>query len=76
VWWRLRAHGPSDVERRHAAEGFRTTALAGLAFALLCAVLAQWLLHRFGWLAQMIPASMGLVALGFGVAARVFRPRD
>jgi hypothetical protein len=75
VWWRLRAHGPSDVERRHAAEGFRTTAVAGLAFAALCAILAEWLLNRFGWLAQVIPASMGLVALGFGVASRVFRPR-
>jgi hypothetical protein len=75
VWWRLRAHGPSDVERRHTADGFRTTAIAGFVFAALCAALAQWLLHRFGWLAQMIPASMMLVALGFGAAARVFRPR-
>jgi hypothetical protein len=74
VWWRLRAHG-SDAERRHTAVGFRTTALVGFVFAGLCAALAHWLLHRFGWLAQMIPASMMLVALGFGVAARVFRPR-
>jgi hypothetical protein len=71
----LRQHGLVDGERLRVREGFRTTALVGGALALACAGAAQLLLGRFGWWAQLIPASMLFVAIWFLLAARIFNVR-
>jgi hypothetical protein len=67
-------YGPVDPDRRQVAHGLRTTGLAGGAFAIACGVVAQLLLGRFGWWAQLIPASMLLVALWFLIWGRWFNP--
>jgi hypothetical protein len=69
----LIARGLMDPERHAAARGLVVSAWIGTAVAAICAVVAHLVLWRFGWWAQLIPATMPVVAIWFIVFARWFR---
>jgi hypothetical protein len=65
----------ADPERDYAVAGLRKTATIGGLFSIVCAIAAYLTLSRFGWWAQLIPASMLLVSLAFGLYAQWMRRR-
>lgn len=66
----LHEAGLVDADRITVRSGLATTAWVTVAFAVVCAGIAAAALGRFGWWAQLIPGSMLVVALMFGVASR------
>jgi hypothetical protein len=67
--------GTADRERDYAVSGLRKTAMIGGLFSIVCATAAYLALSQFGWWAQLIPASMLLVSLAFGLFALWMRRR-
>jgi hypothetical protein len=62
-----------DPERLSVGTGLRTTALVGTVVASLCALVGHFVLWRFAWWPQIVPASMVVVATLFLVFAARFR---